>query len=299
MKLVKDYAKVDGRYPYKRPEVSSIIIDGLGVYDLLGDPFYPTIEFEGKSVKVNDFLKATNRPFLEDMHPVAAYGANVNPHILSRQFGRIGLSGTVPIIKASASGFDVVHGSYVTKAGSIPAQLVHSDRTEPEIWLNLFTKEQLLAQHKTEKLGKGNYFFGEIPISVGEKEMTIYCYFGGEKPTFIDPEEDMPLAFASADYKGEENLVVHEDFVPIEAKGRAFPEIAQIEMFKIFNDAANEEFGEVIYSEPGILSSWGTGYWNMASDYIQERFGNHLENEVNRVENPFEIDSLKKLKDCL
>ncbi len=303
MEPLSEYEREPGMYPYPRPKTSYLLAETEGGIVLALHPAGPgpagILESELDSgKKINKVLYELKASPLEKRIPVVGYGSNANPTVLTRKFRRRGLPINMPVFKGSARGFDIVYSAYVSKAFSIPAQAVHSEGTEPEVWLTLLDEEQLIAMHDTEGLKKGTYFLGLMPfMAENNTELNVFCYFGGSGGTFTDPEKDEPIALASSGYKGDGNLVVVRDFIPVDAKNRRFGERTQKEMMNRFNEISLGEFSEPIYESPGVLTEWGKENRLPFNDHLKEKYGRVLPINTERVESPYEASSLKKLGD--
>lgn len=302
---ISDYGREAGMYPYVRPG-NSYLLDGDSVLDL--DCGSGANEIKNAEiwpgVSVNDYLRESGLAPMEDRIPVVAYGSNANPEILRRKMAKVeGISGVVPTIRGRARGYDVVHAARVTggKAQSIPAQIIDSEGTEPEVWLNLLDPDQAKRMHDSESLRKGHYCLAPMTfITEDGTEITAYGYFGGDKPVYIDPdtEEPVPVALAGSDYRGENGILVPgNDFVPVDARGRALPERSQGEMADKFSGFSTDRFGKGLYKGPGALTEWGAGALGDFNELLGSEHGRVMDPEVDSVETPYNIDSLAKLGD--
>lgn len=310
MKLIDDFPREAGKYPYKRPRTHYLMVDDgkgyvLDVFPGQGATGFMepvTEKFRGLT-GVNDVLISQGSEPIEEKRPFVAYGANAHAYTLRKKFHKENLPATLVTFKGKTSGFDVVHGAYIPKAGSIPAQIAHSEDTEVEVWLNLLDDNQIARMHDSESLRDGNYFLGLMPFTF-EDGLTImaYGYFGGIKPTFIDHESGERVAFASSDYKGQDgSLEADVDFTPIDAENRVFVERAQKEVRELFSREVKEKLNFDLYDARGEIPEdvKSSQKLTLASDFIGEKFGRFFTHNVEMVEDPYVVESLKSLKDLV
>ena len=77
-------------------------------------------------------------PDLSGRRPVLAVGSNQSPEQLIRKFGDANL-GTIPVIRATLTDFDIVYSPHVSAYGSIPTTLRHSPGTRVTLFVNWLT----------------------------------------------------------------------------------------------------------------------------------------------------------------
>lgn len=88
---------------------------------------------------------------ISERYMVVVYGSNPNPAQLESKFG--GKSVTIPIIKGTLTGCDVVYAPFISPYGAIPATLCESEGTEVNVWAMLVDDAQLRIMDRSEGRG--------------------------------------------------------------------------------------------------------------------------------------------------
>ncbi len=326
VKPAKDFIGPPGHpdlYPGLRPEKSYVLAphpDGMMVYHILdNDIDIRNIGechiYDGeKETKLKDFFFEKTGYKIEDTIPVITYGASVNPMSLMKKlegFEDMPELVTVPTIKGSLKGYDVVYTPRISTYGSIPATLVPSEGTTVECWLNLFLPIHMPHVHKKEgcfKEKKRTYDLAILPSDfIVGSEIKPYCYVGGSGRVFVGP-----LSFAGSDYIGERgNLIANIDFVPIDAENRKHPQKAHVEVMAKINDISTRipwnDNREHVFINPSDrerkfeyrLTDWGRENRKQINEYLKEYSKIMKIKDAEIVEDPHNIDSLKRLKDII
>lgn len=300
MEPIKKYARKRGMYPYSRPNTENCYLllgdEGVLLYPLEFNPniFDVLFEYKGETQKLDDILGDCKVIKSGKRVPIMGYGSMINPNILIKKLRRRGASTVVPVIKGSTKGFDVVYSAYISQFGSMPAHIVDSEGTEPEVWLTLLDENQVIAMHESEGLPNGSYQLGLMNFNFEGGEIPAYVYVGSKR-TYIDMTTNEPVALASKGYKGiNKQLVAGRDFVPINVRNRKLRvQGTQKEMLKIFRINLRKKYpGKRFYERYGVLTEWlrdNRNFINCKSE------GRVLDVGIEGVEEPYKFESLKKL----
>jgi hypothetical protein len=188
-------------YPGKRNETSYVLGEGREVIDLPTDPL-AALE------KIDEMLAAKGLPLIDERIPVLAYGRNASPSQVAEKldkykYGELSAENlsTVPVMKGSLKGHDVVWHGRPGQIGAYFAELINSEDvadTEVEVWVEFLTAEQLAAIHATE--GE-TYEVSEIKdVNLGDDLMiNVIAYTAREASILLDEPGGKPIAVAGID----------------------------------------------------------------------------------------------------
>lgn len=140
-------------YPGPTPSHSFVYADNT-VYFVNNheNPKRLVLNYLGKRLTLNKFLKEKGAAPLEERYPVLSYASNVCPAQLKYKFNLNPKVNDVVIhLKGSIQDSDVLYAAAITKYGAIPAMLGPMKGNQCQVWLSFFDEKQLHQISLTEK----------------------------------------------------------------------------------------------------------------------------------------------------
>jgi hypothetical protein len=188
-------------YPGKRNDKSYLLVDGHEVIDLSTHPL-EALE------SIDQMLAEKGLPLIDERVPVLAYGRNASPSGAATKLEKYSggespkeeLS-TVPVMKGTLKGHDVVWHGRPGQTGGYFAELINGDEvtdTEVEVWVEFLTAEQLAAIHATE--GE-TYEVSEIKgVNLGDDlSIDVIAYTARQASVLLDGVNGKPIAVAGVE----------------------------------------------------------------------------------------------------
>jgi hypothetical protein len=139
--------------------------------------------------------------------PVIAYGANRNPATLHAKLRNYGAGGSIPVLKGSLTGADVVacglHGQGYLYGDLLLSPEYVAD-TVLDICVLALDSDQLRAINDSEGISSGMYSLatiGRVSIEGVDKLVAPLAYLANER-VFISPELHLPIAYSGVGATG-------------------------------------------------------------------------------------------------
>ena len=293
-------------YPGERPASSYVLShdDGVPTVFQLFDVNLGRLEaalVAGTDKTLDEFLVSKGRAPVEERLVSLAYGSNVNPmQLVNRKFGALQTKTGLPdidvvAIKGFTENYAVVFLPYIPEYGSVPATIMPSPG-KVETWILLLDDEQLKRMNDTEGLNIGSYRMGVQPFTHEGLTLPAYGYLGGKSGVFLDPTTSTPVRFAGRNYTS-----ITDDFVPIDSTGSDLPESTELEMMILVNTLQKKFSGMELFEwakKAFVLTQSGKERSAWVNSFLRDFHSRPVEFPGTEfVDNPYETESLKRLKD--
>ena len=202
-----------------RPDISFILADGLVhriVYDSqeTGDieSTYAgrVTDIEGKTSKIDDFLKSLGKTPLGKRYAVLGFGSNPVPGQLVSKFGA---DAVVPVIYGEISNTDVVY-NLINEGYAFAELALKQQGVNVSVAITFLDSKQLKSMNETEE---PNYHLAFIPQDVhlisgevvsGGMEDVPGLFYAGARKIWVPEHCDGPIAIAEISRTGRPNIAL-------------------------------------------------------------------------------------------
>jgi hypothetical protein len=152
-------------------------------------------------VPLNYALMSANQPLVGDRFPVISVGSNACPAQLRHKMEGLGVSSTIPMVKARVTGIGVGVSAYVSPLGYVSASPFHTPGLSRDLFITWLDAAQLEIVDASEGISDPD----------------------GEYDRVLLPPEDFPMALESGELLGGAYLYVHRYGVLRDGSGNPRP----------------------------------------------------------------------------
>lgn len=153
------------------------------------------------AVPLNYALMSANQPLVGDRFPVISVGSNACPAQLRHKMEGLGISSTIPMVKARVTGIGIGVSAYVSPLGYVSSSPFHTPGLSRDLFITWLDAAQLEIVDASEGVSRPD----------------------GEYDRVLLPPEDFPMALESGELLGGAYLYVHRYGVLHDGSGNPRP----------------------------------------------------------------------------